>query len=157
MPVAMALPATMANAPVTPDNNRTQPNTIRSPVSADIASVSTETMVLTRIVWSIPNRRITPFRAERTRQITGGVDGVHDAGHRIRPAEAVAHVGQNERIRKATNTNSDRWRDRKKHDLPNRRSTDRLIFSIRFQDALLSALPLSEVGQRQSCCNHHGL
>ncbi len=82
-------------------------------------------------------------RAERTRQITGSVDRVHDAGDRIRPAEAVTHVRQDERIGKATNANSDCRRDRKNHDLPDWRGTDRLILSIRFQDALLSALPLT--------------
>jgi len=77
------------------------------PVSADKNSESTHAAALMRTLLNNPRRRIIAL-APRRRPDSGGVDGVHEAGDRIGPAEAVEHVWQYQRIGKTAYAKPDR-------------------------------------------------
>ena len=55
---------------------------------------------------------------QRAGEITGRIDGVHEAGRGIRPAERVAHVRQHQRIGEAADAEADGRRQRQDQDQP---------------------------------------
>jgi hypothetical protein len=52
------------------------------------------------------------------RELTGGVDRIHEAGRGIGPAEAVAHVRQHQRVGEAAEAKADAGRKRQDQDQP---------------------------------------
>ncbi|MHC2820216.1 hypothetical protein ACVMBY_003776 [Bradyrhizobium huanghuaihaiense] len=59
-----------------------------------------------------------PGRHQGAHEIADGVDGVHETGRRVGPAEVLPHVGQHQRIGKAADTEPDRRGQRQGQDQP---------------------------------------
>ncbi|MGY3295564.1 hypothetical protein ACVWWP_008631 [Bradyrhizobium sp. LM3.6] len=59
-----------------------------------------------------------PGRHKRAREIADGVDGVHETGGRVGPAEVFPHVRQHQGIGKAADAEPDRRSQRQGQDQP---------------------------------------
>ena len=91
-----------------------------------------------------------PRGGQRARQITDRVDGVHEAGRRIRPVQRIAHVRQHQRIGEAPDAKPDGRRQRQDQDQPR---------GMRVGRGMIGGLSQGSSGRaricgRQGCCLH---
>ena len=99
-----------------PASSRAKLKMTKLPDSAHSASDATQASVPQRTLAVSPIRLMTLRGNQRAGEIADGIDGVHEARGGIRPAEAVAHVRQHQRIGETADAQADRGRQRRNQD-----------------------------------------